>query len=86
MTALAIDSCFVGLGLNATQPTGTIEWLTRSFVVKSFLPVIWLGFSLTYARGDVRDQLNRWKGPLAIALALPVVSFAVRTQAMAETE
>ncbi len=80
MTALAIDSCFMGLGLNATQPAGTIEWLTRSFVVKSFLPVIWLGFSLTYARGDVRDQLNRWKGPLAIALALPVVSFAVRTR------
>ena len=80
MTALAIDSGFTGLGLNATQPSGTIEWLTQSFVVKSFLPVIWLGFSLTYSRGDAREHLSRWKVPLAIAVALPVVSFAVRTQ------
>jgi putative PEP-CTERM system histidine kinase len=80
MTALALDSCFTGLGLSAPHPSGAVDWLTRSFVVKSFLPVIWLAFSLTYSRGDGREHLSRWRIPLAIAAVLPVLSFAVRTQ------
>ncbi len=42
------------------------------FVAKSFLPVIWLSFSLTYSRGDYRQFLARWKIPLAGFGLLPV--------------
>lgn len=38
----------------------------------SFLPGIWLLFSLTYARGNYRDFLKKWKFPLTIAFAVPV--------------
>ena len=61
MAALGIDSFFTGLGLRATQPTGTIDWLTRAFIVKSFVPVIWLCFSLTYSRANYREFLTRWR-------------------------
>ena len=36
------------------------------FIVKSFIPVIWLCFSLTYSRSDYREFLARWRIPLAV--------------------
>jgi putative PEP-CTERM system histidine kinase len=39
---------------------------------KSFLPMAWLGFSLTYSRGDYRESLARWRIPLAIFALLPI--------------
>ena len=65
MTALGIDSIFTGLSLRATPLDEVIYWLTRAFIVKSFVPVIWLCFSLTYSRSDYREFLTRWRVPLA---------------------
>ena len=72
MTALGIDSFFTGLSLRATQPEGVAYWLTSAFIAKSFVPVVWLGFSLTYSRGDYRQFLTRWKVPLVILGLLPI--------------
>jgi putative PEP-CTERM system histidine kinase len=73
MAVLALDSVFTGLSLRATEPEGVVYWLTRAFIAKSFVPVVWLGFSLTYSRGYYRQFLAGWKIPLAIAGLLPVV-------------
>ncbi len=81
MTALGIDSLFTGLGLRATQPEVVVYWLTRAFIAKSFAPAAWLGFSLTYSRGDSRELLARWRIPLAIFGLLPIgLSLASRGQ------
>ena len=48
-----------------------LGWLTLGLIVKSFVPAAWLGFSLTYSRGDYRESLARWRIPLAIVALLP---------------
>jgi putative PEP-CTERM system histidine kinase len=50
-----------------------VTWLNREFLVESFLPVIWLLFSLTYSRTNYREFLRRWKLPLFVAAVLPIV-------------
>ena len=71
MAALAADSLLTGLGLRASEPEQVVHWLTRAFLAKAFVPVIWLCFSLTYSRGDYGRSLARWKVPLAIVALLP---------------
>ena len=49
-----------------------LRGLTLGLIVKSFVPAAWLGFSLTYSRGDYRESLARWRIPLAIVALLPI--------------
>jgi len=72
MTLLGIDSVFSGLSLRATQLSGVVRWLTLGLIIKSFVTSAWLGFSMTYSRGDYRESLLRWRIPLAIAALLPI--------------
>jgi putative PEP-CTERM system histidine kinase len=72
MVGLGIDSLFAGLSLRATDLSEVLHWLTLGLIVKSFLPTVWLGFSLTYSRGNYRESLTRWRIPLAIVALLPI--------------
>jgi putative PEP-CTERM system histidine kinase len=72
MAVLGIDSLFTGLSLRTTQLSDVLRWLTRGLIAKSFLPITWLCFSLTYSRGGYGESLARWRIPLAIAALLPV--------------
>ncbi len=72
MAVLGADSLFTGLGLRSTELGDVLRWLTLALVANSFLPAAWLGFSLTYSRGDYRESLARWRVPLAIAALLPI--------------
>ena len=81
MAVLSIDSLFTGLSLRATVLPDVLHWLTLGLIAKSFLPIAWLGFSLTYSRGDYRESLARWRIPLAIVALLPVsLSLGFREQ------
>jgi putative PEP-CTERM system histidine kinase len=71
MAVLGIDSLFTGLSLRATQLSELLRDLTLGLIVNSFVPAAWLGFSLTYSRGDYRESLARWRIPLAIVVLLP---------------
>jgi putative PEP-CTERM system histidine kinase len=73
MTLLGIDSLCAGLALRAATPFEVSHWLTLGLVAESLVPAAWLGFSLTYSRGDYRESLTRWRIPLAIIAVLPVV-------------
>jgi putative PEP-CTERM system histidine kinase len=72
MAALGLDSVFTGLSLRATQVGDVAEWLAPAFIAKSFVPVVWLGFSLTYSRSNHREFLARWKIPLVFLGLLPI--------------
>jgi putative PEP-CTERM system histidine kinase len=72
MAALGLDSVFTGLSLRATQLGDVVDWLTPAFIAKSFVPVVWLCFSLTYSRSNYREFLARWKIPLALLGLLPI--------------
>jgi len=47
MAVLSIDGLFTGLSLRATQLPEVLRWLTLALTAESFLPMAWLGFSLT---------------------------------------
>ena len=72
MVALALDSVFTGLSLRAAQSGDVVRWLAPAFVAKSFVPVLWLGFSLTYSRRNYAEFLTRWIVPLAVLALLPI--------------
>jgi len=72
MTALGLDSVFTGLSLRATQLGEVTAWLAPAFIAKSFVPVVWLGFSLTYSRSNHREFLARWRVPLVLLGMLPI--------------
>ncbi len=74
MTALGIDSLMTGLSLRATDLADAVRWMSASAIVKSLIPVIWLGFSLTYSRSDYRQFLYQWRVALAIVGLLPIGS------------
>jgi putative PEP-CTERM system histidine kinase len=78
MLALALDSLLTGLSLHTSQPAELVSWLTYGFTVKSLVPVVWLGFTLTYSRGDYRTRLAQWRIPLAVGLLPFVLALAYR--------
>src|SRR5688572_30365982 len=55
MVTLGLDSIFTGLSLRAAQGGDVVAWLTPAFVAKSFVPVVWLGFTLTYSRSNYAE-------------------------------
>lgn len=65
-------------GLNACSVlTADVEkvvsWKRLALLVNSFLPAIWLCFSLTYSRGNYREFLNRWQLAIGLAFLVPIV-------------
>jgi putative PEP-CTERM system histidine kinase len=75
MAVFGVDSVMHGLCLRAADAADAMHWLTLGLVVESLLPAAWLGFSLTYSRGDFRNALT-WNIPLVIAALLPVIASA----------
>lgn len=71
MVALGLDSIFTGLSLRSAQSGDVIAWLMPAFVAKSFVPFLWLGFTLTYSRLNYAEFLRRWKIPLGVLALLP---------------
>jgi len=72
MVALGLDAVFTGLSLRAAQAGDVVGWLKPAFIAECFVPVLWLGFSLTYSRSNHREFLSRWKIPLAAFGLLPL--------------
>lgn len=81
MALLGADAFVTGLGLRAVEPSDVIGWLTLGLILKSAVAPAWLGFSMTYARGDYRQLPARRIVPIAIAALLPFgLSLALQSQ------
>jgi putative PEP-CTERM system histidine kinase len=72
LAILGVDSLCAGLVQRAALPTEVDLWLTLRLITESFLPAVWLGFSLTYSRADYRESLSRWRIPLMVVALLPI--------------
>ena len=73
MLCLGAESLFKGVGALSADPVVMLHRLDWALIAKSFLPGIWLAFSLTYSRGNYREFLIRWRFVLAAAFLLPIV-------------
>src|SRR5215831_9807046 len=76
MLIFSVESVFGGIQSAALLPETTAFWETVVLVAKSFLPGIWLTFSLTYSRANWRDFLVRSRWLLIGAFLVPMLSLA----------
>jgi signal transduction histidine kinase len=74
---LGVESLLAGQCARARAPQDMLAWARATFLVTALLPAAWMAFSLTYARGNGREFLGRWKIPLFAALILPPGALAL---------
>ena len=51
---------------------GWFTFLATGSIVASFLPALWLLFSISFARANYSEQISRWKWVLVLSFALPL--------------
>ena len=73
MLALAAESTFNGLSFKATTVEEIVYWQHWRLLATSFLPGIWLFFSLSYSRGNHQEFLQRWRLALVAFFFAPLV-------------
>src|ERR1039458_5346064 len=73
MALLACESAFSGFGAKAVFPEEAVAWENGAVLAMALLPGTWLLFSLTYARGNYREFLGRWREALGAAFFLPII-------------
>src|SRR5437870_10103265 len=76
MLTFALESLFGAIGHDALVPERAAFWETLTLVTKSFLPGVWLTFSLTYSRANYRDFLVRSRWLILGAFLVPMLSLA----------
>ena len=72
MAAMAVEDVCFALTADATSAEEMVYWQNWRLVAVSFLPGIWLIFSLTYARGNYSEFLKQWRLVLVTAFLLPI--------------
>src|SRR5215471_4562418 len=72
MSVFAFESLFGSMWRQAVDPESAAFWGTLTLVTKSFVPGVWVCFSLTYSRGSARTlPVRTWFLVLA-ALLIPI--------------
>lgn len=72
MLVLAVEGVFLGLSAGAALPEQMLYWQNLRLFTLSLLPGTWLFFSLSYARGNHREFLAKWRFLLVAAFLIPV--------------
>src|SRR5438552_17582601 len=50
-------------------------WQEWALILKAFLVAIWLGFAVTYSRGDAKEFFRHWRVLIVIACLLPIAAW-----------
>ncbi len=74
MLIFAVDSLFGAIANDALLPERAASWETFALVAKSFLPGVWLTFSVTYSRANYRDFLARSRWLVIGSFLIPLLS------------
>jgi putative PEP-CTERM system histidine kinase len=72
MLVLATESILAILMQRVVDPVQADGLLTLALSVEALLPPLWIGFSLTYSRGNYGEFLRRWRCLLVAVLVIPV--------------
>ena len=76
MLIFTLESLCGAIANDALLPGRAAFWEMLSLVAKSFLPGVWLTFSLTYSRANYRDFLVRSRWLVIGAFLIPLLSIA----------
>jgi putative PEP-CTERM system histidine kinase len=81
MSVFALESLFGAMWREAVNPESAAFWGTLTLVTKSFVPGVWVCFSLTYSRGNSRTLPARTWFLVLAALLIPIwMSVVCRNQ------
>ena len=72
MLVLAADNTIAGLSFQVSDPEKMRFWVSLDLIARSFLPGVWLFFSIVYWRGNYREFLARSWLLLLLAFLLPI--------------
>jgi putative PEP-CTERM system histidine kinase len=72
MALRSCESVFSGLMAQSIFPEEAARWENWALLAMSLLPGVWLLFSLTYARGNAREFLGRWREAVAAVFIIPI--------------
>jgi len=74
LVLLACDSLFSGLVANAALEAEAGRWETWDFATLLLLPGVSLFFSLSFARGNYKEFVSRWRQVLVAVFAIPLAA------------
>ena len=77
MLALGLEAIFSGAALQSTTTERMLHWRSLELVAASFYPGCWVLFSLTYARGNASEFIERWRMVVIGAFTVPLLNALV---------
>ncbi len=80
LALLALEAAVIGFAPTTGLPERIIFWQRVRFLIASFLPGLWVMFSLTFARSNFRENLWKQSWAVIVAFTLPIL-FATAFQA-----
>ena len=72
MALFALEAALTGFMYQAPAPEAFLARQRLQLIAASFLPALWLLFSLSFARANYTEQISRWKWVLVASSILPV--------------
>lgn len=72
MALFAFEAGLSGLTYLGPSADEFLYWRRFQFLLASFVPALWLLFSVSFARANYPEQISRWKWVLIPSLVLPV--------------
>ncbi len=82
MSTIALMETFMGLRVQAVQPSEVVYWKFLSYLAAAFLPGSWLLFSLSFGRSNYHELIVRWKYALIVAFVCPIALIVAGGQAI----
>lgn len=82
MLLLGLESALLGVATDTPMRQESLRWHLWQLETTSFLPAVWLMFSLTYARGNYREFLRAWRWTIGLSWLLPLVVPLSPTEAL----
>lgn len=72
MALFAVEAALTGLVFHTPSLEDFLFWQRMRFTASSFLPAVWLLFSVSFARANYAEQVSKWKWFLVLSFILPV--------------
>lgn len=70
MVLFGLEALLIGLSSQASVSNDILKWQRYRLLVSSFLPGVWLVFSISFTRPDYQEFLARWKwGLVGVCIA-----------------
>ncbi|MSU20534.1 MAG: PEP-CTERM system histidine kinase PrsK [Pedosphaera sp.] len=77
MLALAAEGVLGALALDTVNPKDVFYWAQLRMFAFACIPGPWLGFSITFARGEGGRSGAKWWGAVLLALIVPIILVTV---------